>query len=56
VLELHRSVMTRLAAQYKLSGAESDAAAARKLLGEKELTARIMRALRASMPSRCWSL
>ena len=41
VLELHRSVFTRLAAQFKLNGAEPEAAAARKLLGEKELTAEI---------------
>jgi hypothetical protein len=41
VLELHRSVFTRLAAQFKLNGAEPEAAAARKLLGEKELTAEV---------------
>jgi hypothetical protein len=41
VLELHRSVFTRLAAQFKLNGAEPEAVAAHKLLGKKELTTEI---------------
>lgn len=41
VLELHRSVFTRLAVQFKLNGADPEAAAARKLLGERELTGEI---------------
>jgi hypothetical protein len=38
-LDFHRSVMTRLAAGYKLDGAGAEAAAAKRLLGEKDLTA-----------------